>query len=560
MKFKTRILLAPAVTLALFLAGWLASSAIATRTADAVASLGAVDYPYMEGLKDFDQQLKRTTQTVQSAVAEGDKGKLDDARAIATEAKATLLRLRTLGDHRSTADALGQAYGAYVGAATHAAETMLGPPSDGTAAAVAAMQASQQALEAQLAGAIKAASAQVSGRLDASHTGVRRMMVSNAVSGVLIVLVLVVGAWLMLRAIARDLGAEPERLRAMVARIAAGDLKIDDAAPAHEDAVLGRLQAMAAQLARIVGSIRRVSLEVGEASAQIAKGNDDLSRRTQVQAASLEQTSLSMAQMTATVRQNADHAEQADRLAREARMHAEQGGQVMAEANDSMLAINAASRRIADIVGLIDEIAFQTNLLALNAAVEAARAGEQGRGFAVVAAEVRHLAQRSASAAKEIKGLINDSVEKVQTGSALVERSGASLETIVDSVKKVTDIVAEIAAASQEQSAGIDQVNHAVSQMDEMTQQNAALVEEAAAAARAMQEQANELARQVAFFRLDGDGVAAAPAPVAKPTASTVVAEAEAVFAAVRNSPAPRTVRVAEPAAAVADAGVWKEF
>ena len=542
MKFKTRILLAPALTLALFLAGWLASSAVATRTADAVASLGAVDYPYMEGLKDFDQQLKRTTQTVQSAVAEGDKGKLDDARAIATEAKATLARLRTLGDHRATADALGQAYAAYVGAATHAADTMLGPPSDGTAAAVAAMQTSQQALEAQLTGAIKAASAQVSARLDASHTGVRRMMTSNAISGVLIVLVLIVGAWLMLRAIARDLGAEPERLRAMVARIAAGDLQIDDA-PAHEDAVLGRLQAMAAQLGRIVGSIRRVSLEVGEASAQIAQGNDDLSHRTQTQASSLEQTSLSMAQMTATVRQNADHADQADRLAREARMQAEQGGQVMAEANDSMLAINTASRRIADIVGLIDEIAFQTNLLALNAAVEAARAGEQGRGFAVVAAEVRHLAQRSANAAKEIKGLINDSVEKVQAGSALVERSGASLEAIVDSVKKVTDIVAEIAAASREQATGILQVSATVGAMDQSTQQNAALVEEAAASSRAMQEQAGALLHEVAFFQLAEDGVEAAEA-----TPRTT------------SQPAPARMTQAAPIGAPLVAGAWQEF
>jgi methyl-accepting chemotaxis protein-1 (serine sensor receptor) len=225
-----------------------------------------------------------------------------------------------------------------------------------------------------------------------------------------------------------------------------------------------------------------------------------------------------------------------------------------------MSEINNSSSKIADIVGLIQEIAFQTNLLALNAAVEAARAGEQGRGFAVVATEVRSLAQRSAGAAKEIKGLINDSAEKVRSGSELVNQSGKALAEIVDSVKKVTDIVAEIAAASQEQSAGIDQVNNAVMQMDEMTQQNAALVEEAAAAARAMQEQAGELTQQVGFFHLnDAATSSATPAPT---RAQTVAAEAEAVFAAVRSAPV-ATLPPSRPQRAAVEtqsAGVWKEF
>ena len=326
---------------------------------------------------------------------------------------------------------------------------------------------------------------------------------------------------------------------------------------------LGRLleafRMMDDRLTLTVGEVRRGSDAVSTAAQQIAHGNDDLSQRTQEQASSLEETASSMEQMTSTVKQNAENASHANQLARGAREQAERGGEVAGRAIIAMSEINASSGKIADIVGLIQEIAFQTNLLALNAAVEAARAGEQGRGFAVVATEVRSLAQRSAGAAKEIKGLINDSAEKVRSGSELVNQSGKALAEIVDSVKKVTDIVAEIAAASQEQSAGIDQVNNAVMQMDEMTQQNAALVEEAAAAARAMQEQAGELTRQVGFFQLNQDEVAAASGP-APTRARAVVAEAEAVFAAVRNAPAPNRAARAKVDADTTPAGVWKEF
>ena len=251
-----------------------------------------------------------------------------------------------------------------------------------------------------------------------------------------------------------------------------------------------------------VNRIKEVSSVVGTGAKEISEGNENLSQRTEQQAASLEETSSSMEEMTSTVQQNADNAQQANQLALNAREQAENGGKVVTTAIDAMNEINTSSKKIADIISVIDEIAFQTNLLALNASVEAARAGEQGRGFAVVASEVRNLAGRSATAAKEIKELIEDSVSKVGEGSKLVNKSGETLDEIVNSVKKVTDIIAEISASSQEQASGIDEVNKAVLQMDENTQQNAALVEQAAAASQSMNQEANELTKQIGFFKV----------------------------------------------------------
>ncbi len=256
---------------------------------------------------------------------------------------------------------------------------------------------------------------------------------------------------------------------------------------------------------RVVTEVRQSVQQISTGAGEIAKGNMDLSQRTEEQASSLEETASSMEEMTSTVKQNADNARQANQLAVAGREQAEHGGKVVGKAVSAMLEINTSSKKIAAIISVIDEIAFQTNLLALNAAVEAARAGEQGRGFAVVAGEVRNLAQRSAGAAKEIKGLIEDSVSRVEEGSELVDQSGKALEEIVTAVKKVSDIIAEIAAASQEQSTGIEQVNSAISQMDEVTQQNAALVEEAAAASQSLDEQGQRLTSLIGFFKTGGE-------------------------------------------------------
>lgn len=265
--------------------------------------------------------------------------------------------------------------------------------------------------------------------------------------------------------------------------------------------LLESLGRMDAKLHEIVAGVHQSAGNVGSAAQQLSQGNDDLSQRTQEQASALEETAASMEEMTSTVKQNADNARQAHRLAAGAREQAAEGGNVVANATEAMSEISGASHKIEAIIGVIDEIAFQTNLLALNAAVEAARAGEQGRGFAVVAAEVRNLAQRSATAAKEIKALIADSVEKVDAGCAFVNASGQALTQIIQSVNQVSEVLAEIAAATSEQSTGIDQVNTAVAQIDEFTQQNAALVEEAAAAAKSMQHETQRLIERVSFFQ-----------------------------------------------------------
>ncbi|WP_141452543.1 methyl-accepting chemotaxis protein [Pseudoxanthomonas sp. z9] len=312
--------------------------------------------------------------------------------------------------------------------------------------------------------------------------------------------------------------------------------------------------ATVAQLTDIVSRIQDASTAINTAAGEIASGNADLSRRTEQQAANLEETAASMEELTSTVRQNADSARQANQLAIGAASVASQGGNVVGQVVTTMRDIEAASRKIAEIIAVIDGIAFQTNILALNAAVEAARAGEQGRGFAVVASEVRTLAQRSANAAKEIKGLIEASVDQVATGSSLVNQAGATMGEIVASVQRVTDIMAEIAAASQEQSAGIEQVNQTITQMDETTQQNAALVEEASAAARSMEQQAQSLAEAVSVFELDD----LAPAPAAAAVVAPRVAPRPASVA--RSTPSRQTPAAIVEAALATEGEDWQEF
>lgn len=363
-------------------------------------------------------------------------------------------------------------------------------------------------------------------------------------------------AWTLSRSITRPLNSAVR----LAQTVAAGDLtaRIDVGTKDEVGQLLEALKAMNASLLKTVTEVRSGTDTIATASKQIAAGNLDLSSRTEEQASSLEETASSMEELNVTVRQNADNARQANVLAEAASGVAAKGGVVIGQVVGTMGEINASARQIADIISVIDGIAFQTNILALNAAVEAARAGEQGRGFAVVATEVRSLAQRSAAAAKDIKTLIDNSVARVEAGSRLVNEAGATMQDIVDSVSRVTDIMSEISAATQEQTAGIDQINQAISQMDQVTQQNAALVEEAAAASEAMQDQAARLANVVSVFRIAGSeaqpAAAALPQPERKPAAPVPVRRSSESLPVVARARAPHAV------AAAHTGGDWEEF
>ncbi|MBW0169910.1 MAG: methyl-accepting chemotaxis protein [Hydrogenophaga sp.] len=388
---------------------------------------------------------------------------------------------------------------------------------------------SQTAFDNASAGLVKLVQLNSQGAHDAATSAEQSYLhARNTLAVALVVAVAVAvaaGMWLM-----RSITAPLNQALAVAERVAQGDLTSSIAIHSSDEIgqVLQALQRMQDSLVKVVSTVRMGSESVSTASVQISEGNHDLSARTESQASALEQTAASMEELSSTVRQNADNAAQANQLAQSASSVAVEGGQVVSQVVDTMRGINESSRKIADIINVIDGIAFQTNILALNAAVEAARAGEQGRGFAVVAGEVRNLAQRSAQAAKEIKQLINDSVDRVEIGNALVDKAGATMHQLVDSVRRVTDIMGEISAASKEQSDGVSQIGEAVTQMDQVTQQNAALVEEMSAAASSLKTQASDLVQTVSVFRISGHTQQATPrtySPPAAPPARTVAAK-----------------------------------
>jgi methyl-accepting chemotaxis protein len=375
------------------------------------------------------------------------------------------------------------------------------------------------------------------------------------------------------RRVQDELGQIMEEVQAVMGGVATGDLTrmVSGQYVDGLDRMKVSINAAVEKLRDLVLQINESTGAIASAASDISEGNTNLSKRTQEQSSALQETASSLEEMTATVKQNANNATQANQLAAGARDSAEKGGQVVGDAVNAMGAITESSKKVADIIGVIEQIAFQTNMLALNAAVEAARAGDQGRGFAVVAAEVRNLAQRSAAAAKEIKGLIQDSAEKVKQGARLVNRSGETLQEIVAGVKKVSDIIAEINAASEQQASGIDQINSAVAQMDKTTQQNAAMVEEAASAAESMNEQARAVGELIAFFHFNPGG-GDRPPPPARATRGRVPPRPHAVSEGRSAAATARSLKVASAetssSSASSDAAnsngkydaEWKEF
>ena len=386
-------------------------------------------------------------------------------------------------------------------------------------------------------------------------TGDRLAATIYGVEGIVLVMAILL-AWAITRSITVPLGEAVEVAR----RVASGDLTSRITLQGRDEAaeLLSALRDMNEGLGRIVTQIRSGAESIAVGAGEVASGNQQLSSRTEEHASSLEETASTLEEFTTTVRQNAEHAKQASQLAGSASATAEKGGQVVSKVVTTMEEVTTSSKKISDIIGVIDGISFQTNILALNAAVEAARAGEQGRGFAVVASEVRSLAQRSAASAKEIRGLIENSVGRVEAGARLVEQAGKTMDELVGSVKRVAEIMTEIASASHEQSSGIEQINKAITQMDTVVQMNASLVEEATAAATSMAGQATGLARAVAQFRLEGGAGAALPA--AQSAGSGALASFARAPAATADSPNPPAGARRATALATGDEEDWKEF
>ncbi len=507
MRFKHRIWLLPIMTAVIVAAGILVNSRIIAAASSGIAKVEQVQYPTVEVMRSLRSDFSSIQETLQRAVVEGEPSAIEGAEKYALTVRANLDKLAAVeGGGRALAHSLRGQFDAYYAAAVRAVRILLNVEQGDSAAAIAAMQERDQQLTDLLTSSSEQALSDFRSLLSDGARDVQRTLFVSVITGAIILLVLGLGSWILITSVFRSLGGEPEAAVDIVRRIASGDFTVRvDVRQGDDSSLLHGIAMLRDKLGDLIGDVHQCSSSIDKAAADMNLAVAELSARTTRQAASLEETATSMEQMTVTVGANADNARQANNLAMAARQQAETGGQVVNRAIQAMSEINGSSKRIADIIGVIDEIAFQTNLLALNAAVEAARAGEQGRGFAVVAVEVRNLAQRSGTAAREIKSLIQDSVAKVADGAALVDESGRHLDNIVLSVKKVADIISAISVAGQEQAHGLEQVNVAITHMDKSTQENTGMVEKTSSVADAMTAQARQLTELVSVFRINGE-------------------------------------------------------
>ena len=509
MNIKRRIWALPVISAIIFGLGAGASVVIANGALSSITTTETVDYPLMDASKALALDIAAVTGALTDAVTEGDKARLEQVNQQADKVRAGLDRLGSIPGQQDAGKRLKQAFDDYYAPALASARIMLEMDQGDPQATVGKMQAALATLNTDLAGTADAAQRQFAAGISASKDSVRNSVIVMVASALTVIAALALVSWFVVRTIWQQLGGEPVYARRIAQAVAAGDLSMEIRLEAGDTgSLLVALKDMRDHLSSLVSGIKTSADTIASASLDIASGNADLARRTESQAASLDRTTHAMDELTGAVRQNAVNASQANALVESASSIATRGGEVVNDVVTTMGDIDASSKKIVDIIATIDALAFQTNILALNAAVEAARAGEQGRGFAVVASEVRNLAQRSAAAAKEIKALIEASNGEVDAGSQLVAEAGTTMQEVLASVQRVTDIMGEISVASVEQTKGIEEVNRAVVEMDTTTQQNAALVEEASAAAQAMHEQADALARAVRQFRVAGDGAA----------------------------------------------------